>query len=256
MSPVPIQVVSPGEWDMFIARTEAGPVFVTFDVEVARHPPIITLPHCARVIIRIQKPAPTGAPYFEEAQRLDVAEQALCSELGAAGVPCRLVGRLTHEGVRESVFQLSEMGPFRNVVERWWQKFPDEQIRVVTHPGWQFYEACIRPTVAQWQWMRDRRVVDTLIGRGSDPAKEHTLKFFFGGPPAGLRNLEEELRTRGYAPSPADSSEGKLVMVLRSRLDTDFIAGQSLALEDLTRAYGVAYEGWGAHVVKRDPTPE
>jgi regulator of RNase E activity RraB len=166
------------------------------------------------------------------------------------------VGKLTHEGVRENVFQLAEMGPFRNVVERWWQRFPDRQIRVVTHPGWQFYEACVRPTAAQWQWVKDRRVVDALIRRGSDPTQVHTLKFFFLGAPPALQAVEAELRQRGYAPSPADSSEGKLVMVLRSALDPDFIAGQSLALEDLTSAHDVTYDGWGAYVVKQQgPAP-
>lgn len=250
MSPQPTTVLFRTHWDMYIARTEAGPAFVTFDVDVATAETLPDLPYCCRVLVRIQNPGPNGAPLQEEAQELEAMEASLIADLSANGVLCRMVGRIVHQGIRESVFMVGDMGAFEPLVEHWWQRYPGRQVRVLTHPGWEFYDAAVRPSQAQWQWMKDRRVVDTLIRRGSDPSKEHTLKFFFLGAPPALQEVERALAARGYEPSPADAKEGSLAMILRSRLDTDFIAGESVEHEKLARAHGVAYDGWGAYVVK------
>ncbi|XXF80385.1 DUF695 domain-containing protein [Myxococcaceae bacterium GXIMD 01537] len=250
MSPLPTQVVAPGPWEMYIGRTESGPLFVTFDVSVASAPTLPDLPFCARVILRIQDAGPNGAPHPREAERLRAVEDALYADLSAAGSLCRLVARLTHQGTQESVFMVADMELFRPVVDRWWQRHPDLQVRFSLHPGWDFYEACVRPTQAHWQWIRDRRVVDALIGRGSDPRKEHTLKFFFAGPAEALKEAEKALVAKGYAPSPADAKADAVAMVLKAPLDTDLIASQSLEHEKLAHALGVRYEGWGGFVEK------
>lgn len=250
MSPPPTTVLFRNTWDMYIARTEQGPAFVTFDVEVATAATLPDLPYCCRVCVRIQEPGPNGAPLQEEAEALDAMEAALIADLSSNGVICRMVGRIIHQGIRESVFMVGDIGAFEPLVEHWWQRYPERQVRVLTHPGWEFYDAAVRPTQAQWQWMKDRRVVDTLLRRGSDPAKEHTLKFFFLGRPEALEEVERALVARGYEPSPSDAKEGAIAMSLRSRLDTDYIAGESLEHEKLARALGVSYDGWGAYVVK------
>jgi len=235
---------------MYIARTEQGPAFITFDVDVATASTLPDLPYCCRVCVRIQNPGPNGAPAQEEGEALDAMEAALINDLSANGVLCRMVARVVHQGIRESIFMVADMGAFEPLVEHWWQRYPGRQVRVLTHPGWEFYDAAVRPSQAQWQWMKDRRVVDTLSRRWSDPSKEHTLKFFFLGPADALKQVEQALVARGYEPSPADAKEGALAMTLRSRLDTDFIAGESVEHEKLARAVGAAYDGWGAYVVK------
>jgi regulator of RNase E activity RraB len=250
MSPQPTTVVFRNTWDMYIARTEQGPAFVTFDVDVATAPTLPDLPYCCRVLVRIQNPGPNGAPLQEEGEALDAMEAALVKDLSSNGVLCRMVGRIIHQGIRESVFMVGDLRPFEALVEHWWQRYPERQVRVLTHPGWDFYDAAVRPSQAHWQWIKDRRVVDTLLRRGSDPSKEHTLKFFFLGAAEPLKEVERALVARGYTPSPEDAKEGTLALVLRSRLDTDFIAGESLEHEKLARALGVSYDGWGAYVVK------
>lgn len=250
MSPLPTTVVFAGDWEMYIGRSESGPVFVTFDVSVATARELPDLPHCVRVIFRIQKPGPNGAPLQDEADRLTAIENDLCMALGDAGVLCRLVAKLTHDGVQECVFMVADLVSFQQVFEAWWKRLPELQIRVSTHPGWQFYESAVRPSQAQWQWIRERRVVDALLRRGSDPRKEHVLQFFFLGQPGPLQELETELRSRGYGPGLSDVAQGKLVMVLKAPLDVDFITGQSMALLDLCKPLGITYDGWGAGVVK------
>jgi regulator of RNase E activity RraB len=243
-------VIFAGEWEMYVGRSESGPVYVTFDVSVATARELPDLPHCVRVMFRVQKPGPLGIPLQEEAERLMALENDLCAALGAAGVLCRLVARLAHGGVWESVFMVGDLGSFQQVLESWWKQRPELKLHFSTHPGWQFYDTAVRPSQAQWQWIRERRVVDALVRRGSDPRKEHVLQFFFLGPPGPLQQLEAELRTRGYEPGLSDVAQGKLVMVLKAPLDVDLIAGQSLALADLCKPLGVTYDGWGAGVVK------
>lgn len=246
----PTTVVFEGEWDMYIARTETGPAYVTFDLQVATASTLPDLPHCSRVLVRIHNPGPNGLPPRDEAEELDAINDSLISDLSQAGVLCRMVARITHDGVQESVFMVADLESFDSIVNSWWRRHPEREMRVLTHQGWEFYDKVVRPTPAQWQWIRDRRVVDTLLRRGSDPKKEHTLKFFFLGPAEALRNVEQSLTARGYEPSPEDARENALAMVLKLPLNPDVIALESMEHEKLAQAVGATYDGWGAFVVK------
>src|SRR5438128_10141578 len=249
MDTKPCQIVFPA-WNTYVSETDDGPLFVSFDEEAALKDLTDTLEHCARVIIPIRQPNRNGGPVKPESELLWNMEDELCSALAQHGVLCRLVGRLTHQGIRELVFQLDDWQSFRAPVGLWMQAHADYAIDVSEHEGWDFFNDCIRPTPERWLYLADESVVDNLIKNGSDPQKEHALEFVFVGERPGLEATAKALRGRGYRPlRELDFDQGEMVMVKAMKLDVDKIFEESLAHAQTAEEHGVKYDGWGALVV-------
>jgi regulator of RNase E activity RraB len=239
------------EWDTYVAQSQGKPLFVSFDVEAARNDLTDTLTNCARVIIPIHKPNGNGGPVQPESDRLYVMEDDLCASLSEQGVRCRLVGRLTCDGVRELVFQVDDWDTFRPPVGLWMQAHRRYAIDVSEHEGWSFFDDCIRPTPEIWIYLSDQHVVQNLIKSGSDVDKPHALEFVFHGDAEALRQVACDLKPRGYRPLPdIDAASGEMVLVKEMPLDTEAIAAESLAHLKLQEEHGVRYDGWGAQVVR------
>jgi regulator of RNase E activity RraB len=238
-------------WDTYVRESDAGPFFISFDVEAARKDLTDTLTSCARVVIRIKDPGGSGGPERPESRRLWALEDDLCSALGREGVRCRLVGRLTHGGLRVLVFQLDDWAQFRPPLESWIVRCGDYQVRVVEGEGWEFFNDCIRPEPDDWRFMADVSVIQNLIKHGSNPDKEHALDFVFLGEPGNLRQIAEALQNHGFEPqSGADPDQGRVVMVKRMNLDVRGITSLSRGLARRAEEFGVNYDGWGAAIVR------
>lgn len=249
MAKKPVRVVYDA-WDTYVAETDDGPVFVSFDVEAAEEDLTDALTHCARILITIKRPNDAGGPVSPEAERLYQMEDELCAALVDHRVSCRLVGRITHAGIRQLVFQLDDWDSFRPPVGIWMGDHEKYDIDVSEHAGWGFFDDCVRPTPDIWLQLADQRVIRGLIEAGSDPARKHSLEFFFKGPERGLRRLAERLAEHGYAPlGRPDFASGELGMVLRMKLDEGAIYEESRANRKLAEKLGVEYTGWGAAVV-------
>src|SRR5947209_8155906 len=121
------------EWEVYTANFEDGPMFISFDVAAAREDLSKALPHCARVIIPIHAPNQNGGPTEPESTKLYDMEDEVCGMLSEHGTKCRLVGRLTHRGTRELVFQLADWDSFRPPVGYWITQYEDYEIDVAEH---------------------------------------------------------------------------------------------------------------------------
>jgi regulator of RNase E activity RraB len=239
------------EWQTYESETDIGLFFISFDVEAAREDLTATLPHCARVIIPIHDPNEGGGPVMPEAQKLWDMEDSLCNALSERGVDCRLVGRITHRGNREIVFQLDDWNTFRPPLDEWIQDQSDYDISVAEHEGWEFFNDMLRPTPETWLYIADRNVVQTLIKSGSNPEKVHSLEFVFLGGEGGLQKVVRTLTARGYQPlEQLDFASGQVVMTKKMKLDVNDIFEESLALSQLAEELGLQYDGWGCSVVK------
>jgi hypothetical protein len=246
----PVRVVY-DSWDTYVAETDDGPVFVSFDAEAAERDLSHSLNHCARVIVAIIKPNPNGGPVSPESEKLYELEDELCAMLSEEGVSCRLVGRLTHGGLRELVFQLDDWDEFRPPVGAWMGEHSEYEIDVSEDEGWDFFNDCVRPSPAAESQMADRRVIRGLIEAGTKPGKPHDLEFFFAGKPDGLRALARKLVEYGYAAKdPAAAADGRMCLILRMPLDEAKIGEESRANNELAMSLGVMYTGWGAAVVR------
>src|SRR5262249_26123526 len=99
------------DWDTYVSESDGKALFISFDVEAAREDLTATLTNCARVIIPVARPNANGGPVPPESERLYAMEDDLCAALAQNRVKCRLVGRLTCDGIRELVFQLDDWEP-------------------------------------------------------------------------------------------------------------------------------------------------
>jgi regulator of RNase E activity RraB len=238
-------------WDTYVCQLEEGPLFVAFDFEAASEDLTGTLPHCARVLIPIREPNQNGGPVSPEAERLYEMEDELCSALAKAGVDCREVGRLTHAGTRELVFQLDDWEAFRPPVAQWMAEQFDYEIDVSEHDGWEFFNDCIRPTEEVWLYLGDQSVVRNLLEAGSNPEKEHAIEFCLCGAAKGLQAAAAALQERQFTPcGKLDFRSGEIVMVKQLPLDVETIFAESMALRELANELGIEYDGWGAAVVQ------
>jgi hypothetical protein len=236
-------------WDTYSYSTDKGPVFVGFHtdsnkINQARYP------YCARVLITIKAPNHNGGPAQNEAQVLWNMEDRLVESLDAADVPCLLLGRLTHSGTRELVFQVADYSAFRPPVGLWMMKHKDYALDVSEHDGWAFFNEFVWPSDTSWMLIFDRRVVDNLVKSGSDPSKPHSLEFVFRGDQNALKQMQASLTVRGYSFVESSAEESRLVMARSMTLNVGEIFKESLSHRENCQRLGIEYDGWGALVMR------
>lgn len=236
-------------WETYSTEVEDRPLFVSFDVDAAQRELSEIFPRCARLMVEIKNPCPGGGPDEHENLQLKGMENRIVELLTQFSVPCRFVARLTHVGNRELVFAVSEWDRFRTPVGRWMGEY-DYQLALDEREDWDYYNDWIRPTPQIWQLIADRRVVDELVGAGSDPAEPHQLKFVFIGLGERLVAVEQALRKRGYRRVDTESGDSHLVMTASMPLDIEAISTESLLHHQLADEHALSYDGWGATVVR------
>jgi hypothetical protein len=236
-------------WDSYSYSTDSGPVVVGFHTE-SKKIDQSKYPFCARVLITIKAPNHNGGPSRDEAQVLWDMEDRLVESLDAADVPCLLLGRLTHSGTRELVFQVADYTPFRPIVGLWMREHDGYETDVSEHDGWNFFFESVWPNENSWELIFDRRVVDNLVKSGSDPAKPHSLEFVFRGGQIGLQQMQASLAARGYSLLQLSAEESRLIMARSMPLDVGEIFRESLSHRKDCKRFSIEYDGWGALVVK------
>ncbi len=245
-----MSVVPQHNWESFNYQTDRGLVFSTFHtdadkIERDRYP------HCARVILPIKNPNENGGPHREEAEVLWALEDKLEEILNEHDADCLMVGRLTHSGMRELVFQVGDWKRFRPVVGLWLRELDGyEETDISEHEGWDFFFESVWPSPDCWQWITDQRVVRASINSGSDPEKPHVLEYCFRGPEHSLRALADILSSRGYHLMELSAGEERLMMSKTVPLDMRLIGPESVFLMKEAERLGADYDGWGTFCVK------
>ncbi len=243
-----MSVCPENDWESYSYSTDNGPVIVGF------HTKSNTInqseyPYCARVLITLKKPNAHGGPLQDEAQVLWDMEDRLVALLDEHKTPCLMLGRLTHGGTRELVFQVADYKPFRPPVGRWMGEHRDYETDVSEHDGWEFFFASVWPSASSWLLISDRRVVDSLVEAGSDASKPHSLEFVFRGGAEALRQMQEKLAARGYSTLELSPAESRLIMARSMPLELGAIFQESLSHQQDCQSLGLEYDGWGALVV-------
>ncbi len=234
-------------WESYSYSTDNGPVIVGFHTE-SNKVEQSKYPLCARVLITIKAPNHNGGPSNDEAQILWDMEDRLVELLNAKNVPCLLLGRLTHSGTRELVFQVADYAPFRPPVGLWMGEHDDYETDVSEHDGWDFFFESVWPSETSWELITDRRVVDNLVKSGSDPSKPHSLEFVFRGDPEGLQQMQAVLAAKDYSLLELSAEESRLVMARSMPLDVGAIFRESLSHREECLRLNIEYDGWGASV--------
>ena len=236
-------------WEMYVTATEEGtPCFVSFDVDAATEDLSTTLRHSARVTVALKEPTDEGLATQAEHERQMKLLDSLVAALTKAKVKCRLVGRLTHSGTRELVFQTDDKAKFVETLKAWAQPLEGEEVNLEEDEGWEYFDDVVKPGPDEWEWIADRTAVNELLEAGSDARKPHVLQYRFSGEQPALEKVRDALMQKGYEVL-AGPEDGALVMGVKSKLDLDSINELSLQSRDLAEASEVTYEGWAAEAV-------
>jgi len=244
-----MEVCPQNNWESYNFRAESGPAFVSFFAE-AKDIPQADFPHCARVLIRIKNPGPSGGPTKEEAEILWAMEDAIVADLEKNSVKCVLLARITYNGRRELVFQLHDWETFRPPFGDWMKAHSGYETDISEHEGWTFFSESIWPSREDWQCIFDRRVVDNLKKAGSNPAREHTLEFVFRGEIEPLNEIMRALLMRSYWVVKLSPEEQMLIIAKNLPLDLSLITRESLSHLKEADRLKIEYDGWGCLVVK------
>ncbi|MFK7783546.1 MAG: ribonuclease E inhibitor RraB, partial [Crocinitomicaceae bacterium] len=110
---------------------------------------------------------------------------------------------------------------------------------------WTLYKKW-EPTKYDWQQIGNAQVIEQLIEHGSNPEMTHKLEFSFGGEPAHLHVLRDELlKEKGEFLL----LEGDLLEVIfESELDDFEINPLTYFLMDKAEEFACKFEGWRAPI--------
>lgn len=237
------------DWGVYIRVLEDERIaVVVFDEEAAGEAVHEGYQHSCRLTLPIAGfNSESGLPDEESVQQLQEMEDGFIDLLNRAQIASRLVGRMTHHGVRELAFQVQDAGEFKALFSGWAEK-QTPAIKFHSEKGWDFFDEVLCPDSTYRQQMGDQQVIDRLIEAGSDPEKIHCLEHVFIGPTAALKEVEEALELDGFVMHSKE--EETLVMKKESPLDLWEIWAVTVGLKELAESNGVEYDGWGCFVVK------
>ena len=236
-------------WESYHYYTDTGLVVIGFHTEI-NNIEQEKFPYCARVIIPIKHSLENGGPTSEYAEELWRLEDELVEFLGKHNSNCLLLGRLTHSGVRELVFQVGDWESFRPPVGLLMKSHPELEIDVSEHDGWDFFYESVWPSEDDWHAIYDRRVVDNLIKNGSDAEKIHELDFVFDGNKEQLEKLKQHLVSNGYINAKFSKNGNQLEITKKMILDLNNVQEESRSNRFLCSKYGAEFNGWGASITK------
>ena len=240
-----------GQWEMFhFTRPNGKVTVVSFDLEVAQGSRPEGFDTCFRVVLHLlpENVQPGGLPVEGMTVQLEEIERDLVKSLETATVKARMVGRLTHDGKREMVFQVGDPAHFESILSIWLDDFTDFQATFTAESGWEFFENEIMPTAVDWQQVIDRKIIDKLLKAGTNPTKVHVLEHTLTGDEQNLQVMAEELAGGGF--QVIHFGGGELVVQRASYLDIDTVSAISGALFRFANDLEVKYEGWGARIVQ------
>lgn len=235
-------------WDSYGKTRDGVFMFLSFDDEAADGDQPGELDLCARIIIPINECKPGSTlPVESEGEFLYGIEDEIVDSLAKENVPCRLVARLTYDGLREIVFQVGDADAFRPPVGNWIQQHATHEIDVSEHDGWDFFNEYICPTSEDRRAMAEHRVIDNLLENGSNPELEHDLEYCFDGDEVALRKIAEKLKEKNYkSPGELDFSCGQITMSISMPLDRPAILDESRENAMIATDCGGSLNGWGA----------
>lgn len=241
-------------WASYFTERHGVPMTISFDDAVTEGEPPVELVLCARIIIPILETKPNSTwPVDPESETLYAMEDQLTEALQRSKVVCRLVARMTYDGLRELVFQVGDEDEFRPVVGAFIKKYGSYEIDVSEHEAWSFFNDFIRPTSEDRRNMAEQRVIENLIENGSDPALAHQLEYCFRGEKPALEKISSNLQGKGYTLLEGqDLSEGMVVLSTSMTLDYHEIRKESEANQALAEEFEGELDGWGASVMRRE----
>lgn len=221
---------------------------IEFDTQIAKEEKHEGYDYCVRVIIhsRPKNCNNNGLPTPNELLCVNYVEHDLLSNLNS--LDYKYTGKMSYGGMRDLNFQTNQPSEFLAKANKWASTQKTHKIQMLESDGWDFYEKKVKPDHGFWQQISDRATIGSLIEHGSNPEKEHEIEHLFIGDRKDLEFLRDQLLKDGF--TLIALNDDKLTLMKPAKLVGSDLSGLTEKLARYTAQIGVAYDGWGAMIVK------
>ena len=240
--------MSDENWGTFVREEDDAPIFVFADLGLMDAAPVTAAPVCTRVELDLPQTA-EGELDWETAEAIDDSLES---------VPAVRAGRTTRDGVRVEYFYSDDGGAAEAAVAAAMAGVPQVRWSASSDDDaeWSLYEKHLRPTLAEWAWMQDQKVLHALRNDGDDgtAARPVTHWAYFPDAAAASRYAEQAEPLGFTAPlnGPAGDSpeDGWPVRLEKTQpLADGQITESTLRLRVLAERCGGDYDGWETEFV-------
>lgn len=221
---------------------------IEFDYEHAIEKSHTAYNSCKRVIIYSERVncSENGIVFKDEAGKINSLEISLLCIL--SDIDCRLTGKMQYGAMCDFCFQTNDSVSFLTKVNKWISVQKSHKIEIIEKNGWDFFDAKVKPNHIFWHQIIDRKLIGTLLEKGSNPEKEHLLDHVFMGDEEELKKLRDQLANDGFV---FMSLNNKILQMQRSSiLDSHQISNLTQRLTSYTSSLGIKYDGWGSKIEK------
>jgi hypothetical protein len=249
-------------WEFYECVIDDERAFVALDLAFHEAGPDPERPVTVRVTVPLESPRADGLPSSEERPRLDAIEDALRTEFQKAGAV--QVGRVSFGGAVRHFFYARSEDDARIVSARCAELVDDRELEVGGYldPEWEQYFEFLYPNELGWQYINDRRVIDTLREHGDAleaPRQIDHTAFFPSS--AARETFRAAIAERGFRIDGSDAPEAgagedagdEVEMPYALRFSHELapldIFPVTVELVTLAGEQGGSYDGWGCPVV-------
>lgn len=243
-------------WEFYECSIEDQRAFVALDLSFYDRAPIAELPHEVRVTVHMENPRDDGLNTAEERPALDAVEDKL--KIAFEGIGGVYVGRATFGGARRHYFYVPTMDQVEEAFNQVTAAAGERKIDGdgFEDPEWTQYLEFLYPNSKAWQYINDRRVVQTLQEHGDDTSKPRNIDHFAYFATAAARDsFVEELRERGMTIDGTDKNEeGDLpyTVSFSQSLAPIEIFTVTCELQGLAESLDGDYDGWGCAIAESE----
>jgi len=249
---------APEQWEFYYCQVDDAPasIFLNLGYQEARPAGLDTLYFAG---LEILEPGDYGLGVDSENTLLCELEDRISDATAKAGL-C-FVGRLRNDGD----WQLTFYGPAGNeeeleqiVVRALGESERGYRVGSQADADWEYYEEFLLPDAERWQWIMNRRVVQSLADAGDDHETSRPVDHFVRFADAAHRDaFLAAAKARGFSgkagPTKDDAELPYTAALVRSDpVELEHIHEVVMDLIDLAEEHGGDYDGWGAPIAKRE----
>ena len=244
-------VIISENWNFYTYSYGKGNVaHIEFDVLTATEDEHLNYDTCCRVILFLNPDncIPNGLPNKGENRKLIELENEFNATLL---VDCRFVGKMSYGAMRELIYQVNDVANFKKKYLSLIKSVPAYKVELKESAGWKFFDEKVKPTSIHWHQITDRRLIGTLIEKGSDPSKLHKIEYTILGNRKALSLLSEQLSEEGFVIKSL--TKDKLVVRQSTLLSLNLVSELTMLLASYCAKYGLKYDGWVANIECKSP---
>ncbi len=245
-----------GHWDFYFFVVDGRPCSTMLDLSLVDGAPDAQRPWLVSVRLPLKDPRPDGLTSNAEATALGLIEDGLVRTLDAH-CGAVFVGRMTWNGVRDLFFYAKRTDSLEQALTAGLSG--TEPRRVMTRKqrdaDWKHYLDVLYPGPLEWQWIKDRRLVESLAESGdkSDIARpiDHHARFAARAAAEAWACAVREMGFEVAIERAEGTEEAWSAHAVRDdRSELAHVHDIVERLYGLAEEHGGTYDGWGCPVVR------